>query len=61
MQRTVQEKAEIAKQLEKKVWPMIDAGKIAPVIAEAFSLSDAAKAHTLMEGSAHIGKIVLMD
>ncbi|MEL7114919.1 MAG: NAD(P)H-quinone oxidoreductase [Pseudomonadota bacterium] len=52
-------KAEIAQGLRKKVWPLLDAGRIAPVIDSTFPLEEAAQAHARMESSAHIGKIVL--
>ena len=52
-------KAEIADGLRKHVWPLLDAGKIAPVMDSEFALEDAAKAHARMETSDHIGKIVL--
>ncbi|MBU2994222.1 NAD(P)H-quinone oxidoreductase [Octadecabacter sp. B2R22] len=52
-------KAEIAAQLREKVWPLLTAGKIAPVMDQEFSLADAAAAHVRMESSQHIGKIVL--
>lgn len=57
--RTTEEKAAIAKNLEEKVWPLVEAGQVRPVVAATFPLSDAIKAHELMESSAHIGKIVL--
>jgi NADPH2:quinone reductase len=52
-------KARVARELEDKVWPLIGSGKIKPVVNATFALADAAKAHALMESSAHIGKIVL--
>ena len=52
-------KAAIAKQLFEKVWPLLESGKIKPVIHSTFALTDAAKAHQLMESSQHIGKIIL--
>jgi NADPH:quinone reductase len=52
-------KAAIAKQLLEKVWPLLESGKIKPVIHSTFALTDAAKAHQLMESSQHIGKIIL--
>jgi NADPH2:quinone reductase len=58
--RTVAEKAEIARGLEEKVWPLIASGRIKPVVDSTFALAEAAKAHARMESSAHIGKIVLM-
>ncbi len=58
--RPVPEKAAIARGLLAKVWPLIEAGKIKPVIDSTFPLADAPKAHARMESSAHIGKIVLV-
>jgi NADPH2:quinone reductase len=52
-------KAKIADSLREHVWPLLDAGKIAPVMDSEFDLADANKAHDRMEGSGHIGKIVL--
>lgn len=52
-------KAEIADQLRTTVWPLLDAGRIAPVMDSEFKIADAAKAHAYMESSGHIGKIVL--
>ncbi|GAB4376010.1 MAG: NAD(P)H-quinone oxidoreductase [Kiloniellaceae bacterium] len=57
--RPVAVKAQLAAELKEKVWPLLDAGKIAPVMAASFPLAEAAKAHALMESSGHIGKIVL--
>ena len=53
-------KAAIAQQLEKYVWPWLVSGKVKPVIYKTFPMEAAAKAHTLMESSEHIGKIVLL-
>jgi len=58
--RPVEEKAQIARQLEEKIWPLIATGKIYPVIHTQFALTQAAQAHKLMESSAHIGKIILV-
>ena len=58
--RSVKEKGAIARALEEKVWPLIAAGRISPVIEGRFPLTRAADAHRLMETSAHIGKIVLV-
>lgn len=52
-------KAEIAQQLREHVWPLLVSGRVAPVMDQEFALADAAHAHTRMESSAHIGKIVL--
>ena len=58
--RSVAEKGAIAAALREKVWPLLDAGKVKPLIHATFPLGDAAGAHRLMESSAHIGKIVLV-
>ena len=52
-------KTEMARALRKRVWPLIDQGRIKPVVHATFPLAEAAAAHRLMESSAHIGKIVL--
>jgi NADPH2:quinone reductase len=57
--RSVAFKGAIARQLRAKVWPLIEAGDIKPVIYESFPLEQAAKAHELMESSHHVGKIML--
>jgi NADPH2:quinone reductase len=57
--RTTAQKAEIAAALREKVWPLLDAGKVAPPIHKVFPLAEAAAAHALMESSTHIGKIML--
>jgi NADPH2:quinone reductase len=57
--RPVAFKAAIAAKLREHVWPLIEAGKIRPVIHHRFPLEQAAQAHAMMEGSTHIGKIML--
>ena len=52
-------KAAIARELLDQVWPLLNAGRIAPVIHARFALSDAAAAHRMMESGTHIGKIML--
>ena len=52
-------KARIADGLREHVWPLLESGRIAPVMDSEFALEDAADAHARMESSAHIGKIVL--
>jgi putative PIG3 family NAD(P)H quinone oxidoreductase len=52
-------KARIAESLREKVWPLLDAGKVAPVMDSEFPMDQAAEAHARMESSGHIGKIVL--
>ena len=53
------QKAAIAAQLREKVWPLVEQGKVRPVIHQVFALADAPAAHRLMESSLHIGKIML--
>ena len=57
--RSIEEKAALAAALESKVWPLLDAGRVKPLIDKVFPLGQAADAHALMEKSSHIGKIVL--
>lgn len=57
--RSVEYKAQLARALIETVWPLIEAGQFAPVMAASFELARAAQAHQLMESNAHIGKIVL--
>ena len=57
--RSVEEKGLIANQLYEKVWPLIEKKVVLPQIYGSYKLEDANKAHTLVESSQHIGKIVL--
>jgi len=57
--RSVEYKTQVAAALRSRVWPLIEAGKIRPVIYRTFPLTEASKAHALMESSVHVGKIVL--
>ena len=52
-------KARIAQDLSEVIWPLIEAGKLKPVMDSTYSLEEAAAAHARMESSGHIGKIVL--
>jgi len=54
--RSLADKAAIADALRTRVWPLIDAGKIAAVVHQSFALERASDAHALMESSSHIGK-----
>jgi len=58
--RPIEEKASIIKQFEKNVMPLFASATIAPLIHTTFPLSEAAKAHDLMEQGGHFGKIVLL-
>jgi NADPH2:quinone reductase len=57
--RSTAEKGAIAASLRAAVWPVLDAGRCAPVIFRTFPLAEVGEAHRLMESSAHIGKIML--
>ncbi|MGH6624198.1 MAG: zinc-binding dehydrogenase, partial [Burkholderiaceae bacterium] len=57
--RSVAFKAAIAHRLRSVVWPLIEAGRIRPIVHATFPLSEASSAHALMESSQHVGKIVL--
>jgi NADPH:quinone reductase len=57
--RPVAFKGAIARALREKVWPLIETGRIKPVIERVFEARDAAAAHALMESGQHVGKIVL--
>jgi putative PIG3 family NAD(P)H quinone oxidoreductase len=57
--RDDQFKADIAAKLYQYVWPMLEDGRIKPVIYAVLPLKEAYRAHELMENRAHIGKIVL--
>ena len=57
--RSVAYKTALAQQLRAKVWPLIEAGRVKPVIHQVFAAAHAAQAHALMESSLHVGKIVL--
>ncbi|MEB8388274.1 NAD(P)H-quinone oxidoreductase [Rhodobacteraceae bacterium KMM 6894] len=52
-------KARIAQALRTQVWPLLEAGRLGPVMDSTYPLAEAAQAHAHMETSSHIGKIVL--
>ncbi len=58
--RSVEQKSKIASELREKVWPLLEAGKLKPIVSQVYPLSECAKAHRLMESSKHMGKIVLL-
>ena len=57
--RPVAFKQDIAQKLRQRIWPLLESGKIKPVIFKTFPLEQAAQAHALMESSTHVGKIML--
>ena len=59
--RSVEEKGQIARALRQEVWPLLEQGRVKPIVYRTFPLTDAAGAHRLMESSEHVGKIVLVS
>jgi NADPH:quinone reductase-like Zn-dependent oxidoreductase len=57
--RSVAEKTALRDQIEQQIWPLIEAGKLRPIVDHVFPLADAAEAHRRMHASTHIGKILL--
>jgi putative PIG3 family NAD(P)H quinone oxidoreductase len=57
--RAVEEKGRLARALREKVWPLLESGRVRPVIDSTFPLERAEAAHRRMESGGHIGKIVL--
>ena len=57
--RSVEEKGAIARELEARVWPLVAAGELRPVVHATYPLRDAAAAHRALESGTVIGKVVL--
>ncbi len=57
--RPADEKARLAAEVERTVWPWIAAGKLTPIVDATFPLAEAAKAHVHLEAGEHVGKVVL--
>jgi NADPH:quinone reductase len=57
--RSVAFKARLAEKLVKNAWPLLEAGRIKPVVHATFALTQATAAHRMMESSQHVGKIIL--
>lgn len=57
--RSVEEKTVLRDGVEQSLWPLVEAGRIRPILDSVFPMEDAAKAHERMQSSTHIGKIVL--
>jgi NADPH2:quinone reductase len=58
--RSPDEKARLAAEVERVVWPWVAAGKLKPLIDATFPLTDAAKAHAHLEAGEHVGKVVMV-
>ncbi len=58
--RTIAKKAEVADALREKVWPLLDAGRVKPIVHATFPLAEARQAQEMMDASSHLGKILLV-
>ncbi len=58
--RPLEEKAAIVRSTHEHVWPLLEDGRVVPVIHGTYPLADAAQAHRVMEESSHIGKLLLV-
>ena len=58
--RDADEKARLAAEVERVVWPWVEAGQVRPVVERTFPLAEAARAHALLESGSHVGKLVLV-
>jgi NADPH2:quinone reductase len=57
--QSVENKGRMARGLKEKVWPLLEAGKVKPIIYKSFPLRDAAGAHAELERADHVGKVML--
>jgi putative PIG3 family NAD(P)H quinone oxidoreductase len=57
--RAADEKARLAAEVERVVWPWVEAGRVKPQVDATFALAEAAKAHGRLEAGSHVGKVVL--
>lgn len=58
--RSVTEKGAIARALEAQVWPLVEGGRVRPIVHATFPLAEAAEAHRVLESGANIGKVILV-
>ena len=57
--RSVEDKAQIARQLREQVWPLLESGRVKVLVDRVFPLEQAAEAHRYLEAGEHIGKVIL--
>ncbi len=58
--RTIEEKGAVVDAVRRRVWPLVESGRVRPVIHQRLPLSRAGEAHRVMEESTHIGKLLLV-
>ena len=58
--RSVEQKGKVVDAVKTHVWPLIEGGRVRPVVCEQFPLGEAAEAHRFMEASTHVGKLLLV-
>ena len=58
--RSADEKARLAAEVERVVWPWVAAGKVRAIVDRTYPLAEAAAAHAYLESGDHVGKIVLV-
>jgi putative PIG3 family NAD(P)H quinone oxidoreductase len=58
--RPLVEKAAIVAEVREHVWPLVEAGKVRPVVDRVLPMRDAAAAHRVVEAGAHVGKVLLV-
>jgi putative PIG3 family NAD(P)H quinone oxidoreductase len=59
--RSAAQKTRIVQGVQREVWPLVAAGRIKPIVHTRLPMSDAAQAHRLVESSAHLGKVLLVN
>jgi NADPH:quinone reductase len=57
--QSIESKGRMARGLKEKAWPLLEAGKIKPIIYKTFPLAEAAAAHAELERADHVGKVML--
>ncbi|WP_345712415.1 NAD(P)H-quinone oxidoreductase [Kineococcus glutinatus] len=57
--RPLADKARVVAGVREHVWPLLASGRVRPVVHEVLPLAEAARAHELLEGSSHVGKVLL--
>jgi len=57
--QSIANKGRMAQGLKEKVWPLLEAGTIRPIIFKTFPLKDAASAHAELERADHVGKVMM--